>query len=167
MPEQQTVVPKEAILFEGVFSIKDLRNVVVDWIFAKAYIPIEEKAQQVIKKDKKYFEFKFKPYKKLSDYAKCLIKITLSAYECKDVMVTVRGKKKKMLDGKIIIKVEGILETDYEAKWEHPWLYAIRVIAEKYIIAPFVSHHANYVKSETHQIISQIRGYLNLQKRVK
>ena len=167
MPEQQTIVPKETISFEGVFSIKELRNVVVDWMFAKAYVPIEEKAQQVIKKDKKFFEFKFKPYKKLSDYAKCLIKMTISAYDCKDVMVTIHGKKKKMLDGKVIVKVEGILETDYESKWEHPWLYAVRVIAEKYIIAPFVSHHASYVKSEAHQIISQIRGYLNLQKRVK
>ncbi|MBN1644908.1 hypothetical protein JW851_02625 [Candidatus Woesearchaeota archaeon] len=168
MPEQQTIVPKETMSFEGVFSIRELRNIIMDWMSAKAYIPVEEKAQQVIKKNAKFFEFKFKPYKKLSDYAKCLIKITISAFNCKDVIVPVAGKKRKMQDGKVLVKVEGILETDYEAKWEiHSVWYAVRVIAEKYVLAPFISHHAEYVKDETHQIISQIRSYLNLQKRIK
>ncbi|MBD3361239.1 hypothetical protein GF358_00435 [Candidatus Woesearchaeota archaeon] len=167
MPEQQTIVPKETISFEGIFSIKELRDLIMDWIFAKAYVPIEAKAQQVFKKDAKFFEFNFKPYKKLSDYAKSVIKITVSAFDCKDVNVTIAGKKKKMQEGKVVIKVEGILETDYEAKWEKPWLYAMRVIAEKYILAPFISNHAKYVENETHQIISQIRGYLNISKRYK
>lgn len=167
MPELQTIVPKEKIAYEGIFSIKELRDIIMDWMFAKAYVPIEEKAQQVIKKDVKFFEFKFKPYKKLSDYAKCVIKITVSAGDCRDVMVSVSGKKKKMNEGKVLISVEGVLETDYEAKWEQPWLYAVRVIAEKYILSPFISHHAKYVANDAHQIISQIRGYFNLQRRMK
>lgn len=167
MPEIKTVVPKEKIVYDGIFSVKELRDVIMDWIFAKAYIPIEEKAQQVVKKEAKFFEFNFKPYKKLSDYAKCVVEITVSASDCKDVIVTIADKKRRMNDGRVIISVEGLLETDYEAKWEKPWLYAIRVIAEKYILAPFISHHERYVADETHQIISQIRGYLNLQKRMK
>lgn len=166
MAEIQTIVPKTKIAFEGIFSIKELRDLVMDWIFAKAYVPIESKAQQVVKKDAKFFEYKLAPYKKLSDYAKCVVKIVISASNCKDVVVTVAGKKRKMQEGKVLVMVEGLLETDYEAKWEVPWLYAIRVIAEKYIIAPFISHHSSYVASETGQVISQIRGYFNLQKKM-
>jgi len=166
MAEVRTVVAKTRIAFEGIFSIKEVRDLIMDWIFAKAYVPIEAKAQQVVKKDSKFFDYRLAPYKKLSDYAKCVVKIVISASNCKDVVVTVAGKKRKMQEGKVLVVVEGLLETDYESKWEHPWLYAIRVIAEKYILSPFVSHHEKYVESETNQIISEIRSYFNLQKKM-
>lgn len=167
MAEIQTVVPKETLSVEGIFSIKEVHDIVMDWIFTKGYVPIEAKAQQVVKKDAKFFEYTFIPFKKLSDYAKSVAKIVVSASDCKDLVVEVAGKKKKMQDGTVIITVEGLLETDYESKWEKTgWLYAFRVIFEKYIISPFISDFEKHTIDDVQHLISQLRGYLNLQKKL-
>ena len=167
MAEVQTVVPKETLIFEGIFSVKEVHDVVMDWIFAKGYVPIESKAQQVVKKESRFFEYTFIPFKKLSDYAKSCAKIVVSASDCKDIVVDVAGRKRKMQDGKVVITVEGILETDYESKWEKSgWLYAFRVIFEKYIISPFISDFEKHTIGDVEHLISQLRAYLNLQKKL-
>jgi len=168
MAEIQSVVPKQKISYKGIFSIKELRDIIMDWIFSKAYVPIEGKVQQVVKKDAKFFEYKFAPDKKLSDYAKAVVKIVVSASDCKDVLAVIAGKKRKMLDGKVIVAVEGLLHTDYESKWEKSgWLYALRIIFEKYVLSPFISHHAKYIENDTNQLVAQIRSYFNLQKKMR
>jgi len=167
MPETNTVVPKDTISFEGIFSVKEVRDIVMDWIFGKGYVPIEAKAQQVVKKDAKFFEFTLMPFKKLSDYAKSVVKIVVSAGDCRDIIVTVAGKKRKMQEGKILVTIEGLLETDYEAKWELPFLYAFRVIFEKYIISPFISDYEKHVAGDANLLISQVSAYFNLQKKMK
>lgn len=166
MAEVQTVVPKETLMFEGIFSVKEVHDVVMEWIFTKGYVPIESKAQQVVKKDSKFFEYTFLPYKKLSDYAKSCARIVVSASDCKDIVVEVAGKKRRMQDGKLVVTVEGTLETDYEAKWEYSFLYAFRVIFEKYIISPFISDYEKHTAGDVQHLISQLRGYLNLQKKL-
>lgn len=166
MAEVQTVVPKETLMFDGIFSIKEVHDVVMEWIFTKGYVPIESKAQQVVKKDSKFFEYTFLPYKKLSDYAKSCARIVVSASDCKDIVVEIAGKKRKLQEGKIVITVEGILETDYESKWEYSFLYAFRVIFEKYIISPFISDYEKHTVSDVDHLISQLRAYLNLQKKL-
>lgn len=167
MAEVQTVVPKESLSIEGIFSVKEVHDVIMDWIFTKGYVPIESKAQQVVKKDSKFFEYTFMPFKKLSDYAKSEAKIVVSAFDCKDIVVEVAGKKRKMQEGRIIVTVEGLLVTDYESKWEKTgWLYAFRVIFEKYIISPFISDFEKQAVGDVNHLISQLRGYFNLQKKM-
>jgi hypothetical protein len=167
MAEAQTVVPRETISFEGFFSVKEVHDLIMDWIFTKGYVPVESKAQQVVKKDAKFFEYTFIPFKKLSDYAKSCAKIVVSASDCKDIIAEIAGKKKKMQDGKVLITVEGILETDYESKWEKTgWLYAFRVIFEKYVISPFISDFEKTVSGDVGHLIAQLRGYFNLQKKL-
>ena len=166
MSEKTTVVDKEVIKYEGLFSVKELYQLIEDWENSKGYFPVENFIEESVEKEGKVITAKLEPFKKLTDYAKAIIKIDLMISGCKEVEVTRAGKKQKLNKGLVVIEIMSILETDYEHKWEmKPWLYVLRTAFEKYIYTPFLSGFKNAVREDTDHLKEQIKAFLNLYKK--
>ncbi|MBW2969720.1 hypothetical protein KY319_01215, partial [Candidatus Woesearchaeota archaeon] len=103
--------------------------------------------------------------KKLTDYAKSIIKIRMQFSDVKDVVVDKDGKKTKIQEGKAVIIFDGILETDYEHRWEgKPIFYFLRTVFEKYVYTPFISGFERGVKEDTMALKNNMKAYLGLTK---
>ena len=166
MSEKTTVVEKEAIKYEGLFSVKELYQLIEDWVNSKGYMPVETFVEESVEKEGKVITAKLEPFKKLTDYAKAIIKIEIMISDCKEVEVTRAGKKQKLNKGKVVIEIKSILETDYEHRWEmKPWLYVLRTVFEKYIYTPFLSGFKNALREDTGHLKEQIKAFLNLYKK--
>lgn len=166
MSEKTTVVGKETIAYEGLFSVKELYQLIEDWINTKGYFPVETFVEESVEKEGKVITAKLEPFKKLTDYAKAVIKIDILVSDCKEVEVKRAGKKQKLNKGKLVIEIMSILETDYEHRWEmRPWLYVLRTVFEKYIYTPFLSGFKNALREDTDHLKEKIKAYLNLYKR--
>jgi hypothetical protein len=165
MSEKVTVTGKETISYEGLFSVKELYALIEDWVNSKGYLPVETSIEEVVEPSGKVITAKLEPFKKLTDYAKAIIKIDIMIADCKEVEITRGDKKQKLNKGKVIIEIQSILETDYEHRWEmKPWLYVLRTIFEKYIYTPFLGGYKNAIREDTDHLKDQIKAFLNLYK---
>lgn len=165
MAERLIVVDKERLNYEGIFDAKELFAVLKDWATDRGYWLIEKKHGEAIKPEGKYIDMDFEPFRKYTDYAKSVIKIRAQFNELKDVVVERDGKKVKLQEGKVSFIFDGILETDYEHRWEtKPIFHFLRTVFEKYVYTPFISGFERGVKEDTMSLKNQIKSFLNLSR---
>lgn len=163
MAERLIVVDKERLDYDGVFDAKEVLRVMQQWATDKGYWLIEKKHGEATKPEGKYIDMDFEPFKKFTDYAKSIIKIRAQFNDVKDVVIERDGRKHKMQEGKIVIVLDGILETDYEGRWESkPIFYFLRTVFEKYVYTPFISGFERGVKEDVLSLKHNLKAFLNL-----
>ena len=163
MAERRLIVDKERVNYDGLFSAKEVLDIVMTWIKDKGYWPVDKKHTESVKADGRYIEVEMWPYKKVTDYAKNIIVIRIVCSDLKDVVVEIDGRKKKLNQGKLQVVFDAYLETDYEHKWEtKPVFYFLRTVFEKYVFTPFLSGFERNLKGDVTHLKNNIKGYLNL-----
>ena len=166
MAEQEIVVDKERISYEGVFSVAELYRLIDEWLLDKGYWRVEPKHVESTKPEGRFIELNLKPGKTLTDYAKSVFSIQLQLSNIKDVTVeSGDGLKQKLNQGKVLLTFTGILETDYEAKWEgKPIFLFIRTIYDKYIYKSLTGGFQATVRDDITQLKNAVSGFLNLHR---
>ena len=165
MVEKRPVIENERISYTGIFSLKDIYKLLQGWMIDQGYIPVERRVHETVTKTGKNVEVDFEPYKKLTDYAKSVIRINVLASDMKQVEVTRDGKKRNLNQGTISIVIDSWLETDYEGRWEtQPFYYVLRTIFERYVYTPYMSGFIKSVRDDTVQVRDQLKAYLNLER---
>jgi len=165
MVEKRPVLENEKIMFSGIFSLKDVYKILQSWMLDNGYIPVEKRVHEAVTKTGKSVEVDFEPYKKLTDYAKSVIRVHVSASDMKQVEVERDGKKKTMNQGDLTITIDSWLETDYEGRWEtKPVFYVLRTLFEKLVYTPYMSGFIKVVRDDTVQARDQLKSYLNIER---
>jgi len=165
MAERLIVVDKERLDYDGLFDSKGVFDVFKQWCADKGYWPVEKRHGESTKPEGKVIDFDLEPFKKFTDYSKSIIKVRMQFSEVKDVVVERDKKKVKVQDGKIVIVFDGILETDYEHRWEcKPLFYLLRSVFEKYVYTPFISGFERGIKEDVMALKNNLKAYLNLTK---
>ena len=163
MAEREVVVDKLKLTYEGLFSAKELYNLIDQWFRWKGYDKRENKSIEIVKPEGKFIEMELEPWKKVTDYAKNVIKIRIQMFDVKEVEVEKDHTKVKLNQGKVHFVFDGYLETDYESKWEgKPIFYFLRTIFDKYFYKPFTSGFEKGVKEDLMHLHDQIKAFLNL-----
>lgn len=166
MAEQEIVVDTERISYDGIFSVAEVYRLIDEWLLDKSYIKEEPKHVESAKPEGKFVDVTLKPFKNLTDYARSNLKIQLQFSNIKDVTLeTSEGTKQKLNQGKVLISISGILQTDYEDKWEgKPIFLFIRTIYDKYIYKSFTGGFQKTIREDVAQLKENISGYLNLHR---
>jgi len=165
MPEREVVVDKLRLTYEGLFSVAELYNMIDEWFRWKGYDKRENKNIEIVKPEGKYIEIELEPWKKVTDYAKNVIKIKIQMFDIKEVEVEKDKTKLKLNQGRVHFVFDGYLETDYESRWEgKPIFYFIRTIFDKYFYRPFTAGFERGVKEDVMHLHSQVKAFLNLYK---
>jgi hypothetical protein len=163
MVERRPVIEQERIEYEGLFKVKEVYQLLYDWMSDKGYVPVEKRVTESVTKSGKHIEVELEPYKKYTDYAKSVVRVKLHCSNVTDVEVTVEGHKRKMQKGKVQVSFDSWLETDYEHRWEsQPVFYVLRTMFEKYVYAPFIGGFYKGVRDDTLHLKEQVKSYLNL-----
>jgi len=101
--------------------------------------------------------------KKITDYARHVIKMEIKMSGIKDVEVEMNSHKTRLNRGKVSIIFDGYLDTDYEHKWEQkPMLFVLRTIFDKWIYKSYMSNWESELVESVNQLYSTIKGFLNL-----
>ncbi|MBW3022981.1 hypothetical protein KY308_02670 [Candidatus Woesearchaeota archaeon] len=165
MPEQKIVVSGMTVQYEGIMNLRDIYKIIDDWQKDNDYDTIEKLNAEYVRPEGKYIELTLEPEKKVSDYVKNIIKIKLIARNIKDVTVEDEGRKKKMQEGELAVTLTGVLETDYEGKWEQKaTIFFLRVLVDKYIYKFYTDKFESALAKEIKDLHTQIKSFLNLYK---
>jgi hypothetical protein len=160
------LVDKSRMTYEGIFNIGDLYKVIDEYYEEKGYDKIELKNAEVIRDDGvRFLEIIFRPYKKLTDYAKSIIYLRLQMLDVKDIEVDKEGLKVHMHHGKVTFTFDVWLETDYEERWHKKASYAfIRILFDRYFFKRYSQLYASEALDDYKLLIYHIKTYLNMHK---
>lgn len=165
MVERVVLVDKQRMNYHGIFNLKALYELIDDMLKSNEYVKKEIRNTEVVKKDGRVIEIIIEPWKRLSDYAKSVIKIKMSFKNIKDLQVEKEGLHHGMNQGELNFVFDAYLETDFEHKWENtPGFFFVRILFDKYIFKPFTTDYNGMVMKDFKTFVNEIRAFLNLHK---
>src|SRR3989338_865381 len=163
MAERRLVVDHLRVKYEGLFNLFELYRLIDSWLREKAYDKRELRNLEIVKPDGKYVELVLMPWKKISDYARHVIRIEFRAFKVKEVVVEQDGRQVKMNQGRLDIIIDGYLDMDYEDRWEQkPFYFFMRTLFDKFIYRTYSTQFEELLVENVSQLHAVMKSFLNL-----
>ncbi len=152
------------VVHAGIFDFKDVYKFIYDFFSGYEYAVIEQKYSEKIKAAGKDIDIAWLCLRKISDYFRFRIKVTIKVTGMAAVELMQEGVKIKRDKGEIEIKIGSYLERDYEHKWEsNPLTKFLRGVYDKYIIKTRIEAYEDQLGAEVDESIAQIKSFLALE----
>ena len=163
MSEKKLVVDNLNFTYNGVFSVTELYKELTNWLYERGYDLFEKKNAENITPTGRNIEFEFRPYKKITNYAKNEIRIKIFMHDIKVIEVEKDKIKRKLNEGEVEIILDGHVETDYENRWENkPFFYFFRSLIDKFVYRIYTDKFETMVANDVYNIQTRIKTFLNL-----
>jgi hypothetical protein len=163
MTETTIVIDNLSLNYEGLFSVKDMYLLVDNFFAEKNYDKRESLNTEKVEPQGKFIELELEPYKKVTDYAKLVVKINIKMFNIKEVEIEKDGHKIKINQGKVNILIDGLLQTDWEGRWtSKPFYVFVRTVWDKFIFKDYNSGWENKLKDEVNGLHTQLKAFFNL-----
>lgn len=163
------MVEKDTI-FDGkvkqtdIFDFKELYNFLYKWLIDEGYKVVEKNYAEKVTPGGKEIDVEWEATKKISDYFRFVLKPRWKILGMNDVEVEKNGKKLKMNKGQVEIKLGGILEKDYEARWEgNAFFKFLRGVYDRYIIRARIEDYEKKLFGEADEFLVQMKSFLALE----
>jgi len=156
MAEIDIVIPGLKIIKEGVFNLKEVYNLINEFLCQRGY-DLTEKEQMYNEEGK--LKIKYEADKKADDYTKFIIEITITGAGTKEVEL----KNKKASSGKFSIKIEAKLKKDYEDTWDkRPFQKFMREIFDKFVLGSKFDRYSKELTDEAYALYNELKSYIGL-----
>ncbi len=156
---------KTKVKHKGVFDFKGTYKMVYEWLIHEGY-DINEKTykETVGAGGAKEIEIDWTAFRKVSDYFRFVIEIKFQILGMTDVDVEIDGVKQNMNKGQFEFHVQGILEKDYEGRWENNAFFKfLRTLYDRYLIPSRLEKYEGKLIGEVDEVVAQVKAFLNLQ----
>ncbi|MFH1064389.1 MAG: hypothetical protein V1729_04875 [Candidatus Woesearchaeota archaeon] len=163
MSEKKILIDEEALEYEGLFNLIELYSIIDDFLKLKGYDKFEPLNEESVYPHGKDVHIILAPMKWHTDYVRKVLKIDLQLSKIKEVETEVDKVKVKLNQGKIRILYSGMLETDWEGRWEQrPIYHFIRTIFDKYIYRKHTQDFESEIISDVNELRDKMGSFLNL-----
>ena len=163
MGERRLVIDHMKLGYEGLFNLHELYSLMNQWLKDKGFDTREARNQEHVKPGGKYIDLELLPWKKITDYARHVIRLNIRILNMKDVVVEQDGARTTLNKGKITIVMDGYLDTDYEDRWEaKPFYFFIRTLFDKFIYRTYSTQYEELLVENCLQLNATIKAFLNL-----
>lgn len=163
MSHVKIVVDHEKIDYSGPLDVAGLLRMINNFIFERGFDKKQDKDFEQNTPNGKFIEWQINPWKKISDYARYLIKVRVLGYDIVKTETITDGKKTKVDNGRVIIVIDGFVDYDYDSKWEEkPILYFLRQMYDYFVFKAYTERFEHMLIHDINHLISNIEKYLNL-----
>lgn len=165
MAEIKTLIDGKQVVYEGLFSLKELYRAIDKWFWERGYDKQELKNFEDVTENEKQLILEILPYKKISDYAKIEIRIFMIFSKLTDVEVERNGVKAVLNKGRADFSFDCYLVTDYEHKWEtRPIYYFLRTVFDKFVFRVYTAAFEKEAVKDCIEIEGEIKAFLNMNR---
>jgi hypothetical protein len=165
MSEKKLLIDEDEITYEGLFDMKELYALIDDYLKFKGYDKFEPKNDESVYAGGKNIQIILTPAKWHTDYVKKIMKIELLVTDMKDIETEIDKVKVTVNQGKVSIKFSGILETDWEGRWEQRPLYLFfRTLFEKFVYKGEMKRFEDEIIADVKELKAKVGSYLNLNR---
>ena len=163
MVERRIVVDTLRLHYQGVLNIVEFMDFVDKWLRENGYYKQINKTDEKVFKENRQVEIELTPWKKIDENAKIVIQIMFLFSNVKDVVVKKDGQRKKLQQAKVAITFMGLMESDWEHKWEgKPFYWLIYSLIDQFVWKIHSDKYYGLVAEECGDLHKQMKAFLNL-----
>ena len=148
----------------SVFDLDELYVLLYKWFELYGYDFQEQEYRDIEKAGKKQIEIRWYAEKKIDDYVKYVIKISMMVVGMESVEIEEEGVKRKSKKGTLEFRFDAYLEKDYENRWEGGAMKFLREVYDKYIIKGRIESLENELQGELYKFMDEIKAFLNMHR---
>ena len=166
MVEKDTII-KEKVKYAGLGNFKDAYKYAYEWLKDRSFSVIEESYSEKISGNSKDIEVSWAANKKITDYFKITLGLKWRVMGMTDVEVEIDGKKKNMNKfAELTIELKGVLEKDYNSKWENtPINRFLRDTYHKFVIPARTEQKEGEVMAVVQDFKEEMKAFFDLSAR--
>jgi len=163
MAQIEKILEEKTISFQGLFSLKKVREVIEKWADKNNYdIVAWQDFEKKEDEENINVQSQIKLEKEISDYAKLRFIVMITTSNLKKKRVKVKGKDYRVVDGKIDVEVEGYIIRDYAKKWSKSSIsYFFRFVADKFLFKTIVSKWEEQLSQDYKEMKKMLYEVLN------
>ena len=164
MSEKDTIFSSK-MKSDGIFNFSEFYKFCYDWLTEEIGLEVsEEQYSEKIAGEAKEIKIKWEGTKKITDYFKFVVKVEFHIIGLIKVEINQDGRKIKTNKGMVEVKVKGILERDYDGKFEsNATKKLLRGIYEKWVIPSRIEEYERKLIGNCDEFLSQSKAYLDLE----
>lgn len=161
--EKDTIL-KEIFKHKGIGNFTDFYNFVYNWLRDENFKITEKLYSEKIKGDSKDIEIKWEAKRDITDYFRVNIDIVSKARGLKEVEVEIDGKRIKTNEFiELEITMKGVLEKDYNSKWETSRMYNfLKDVYHKYVIPTRTDEMEETVREFVQNLKEDMKSFFDL-----
>ena len=145
----------------GIFDFKDFYSFLYDYLIMEDYDLTEKLYDEKVLGEAKDLKIEWEAVKKVSDYFKFQIGMTIKVLGMKKTKVKKGDREVSMDTGQFEISIKGVILKDYEGRWEdNPFSKFLRGVYDRYIIRHRVNEYENKLFGEVNEVVNQCKAYL-------
>ena len=148
----------------GVFSLDELYQLLYRWFELYGYDFQEEEYRDIDKGGKKNLEIRWYAEKKIDDYIKYVIKVSMMVLGMEDVEVEEEGVKRKTSKGTVEFRFDAFLLKDYEGAWEGGIMKFLREVYDKFVIKGRIESLEGELQGELYKFMDEVKAFLNMHR---
>lgn len=157
------VVDHDKIDYSGPLNISELLKLIEGFIWERGFDKRQDKDFEQNTDKGKFIEWQISPWKWISDYARFIIKVRVLGYDIVKTEIVANGKKSKVDNGRVIIVVDGFVESDLQSKWEqNPFMHLIRAIYDNFIHKAYTERFEQIMIHDINHLHHHIEKLLNI-----
>ncbi|SRR3989344_1976647 len=151
--------------YEGLWDFKEFYKFCYQWLVEEMHLDvIEDKYSEKITGDSKGIKIEWTGKRKVTDYFQFSVSVKFEIIGLINVEITKDGRKVKMNNGLVEMKVKGSLIRDYDGKFEKTASRKfMRSIYEKWIIPSRINQFEEKLVSDCDEYLAQAKAFLDLE----
>jgi len=164
MAEEEQVYASK-VTYNGFFQFGDFYNFCYSWLTDETGLDMtEKKYSEKLVGEAKNIEIEWLGEKRMTDYFKFKIKISMRVNGLTKVELNQGGQKINTNKGSFEMKIAGMLSRDYNGKFETTaFKKFLRSIYEKWVIPARIEEYMGKVGQECSEFVSQAKAYFDLE----
>ena len=167
MSDVRIIVDHLKLEYDGVFDANNFFKLVDSFYFERGLEKRDNKTFEHQTPKGKFIEWENYTWKKLSaEYIREMIKMRTLMYELKKVdILKDDNTKSKIVKGRILIYIDGYLETDYEHRWDESAVFqAIRTLYDKFFYRIYTERFEQRITYDCHQLYDLMERFFNMHR---
>ena len=165
MPGEEDTIFSSKIKFNGVFLFKDFYKFCYDWLTEENNWEVkEEKYQEKLSGDSKDIDVEWVFSKKVTDYFRFKGKVKFKINALTNIEIMQGEAKVKTNQGSVEVSIKGILQRDYEGKFDRSsYRKFLRSVYDKWVVPSRIDQFEGRLISECDTFLGQAKAYLDLE----
>ena len=165
MGEHRILVDKLKLEYEGALVANDVFRIITDFLQNRGYEMLPASETEVHTPQGKGVDWYIAPWKKITDYVRLEMKVTVLMHNLVKKEVTIEGKKAKIDNGKVIVVIHGNIEYDYDRRWEDkPMFLFIRTIVNKYVFPTYTKKFEQLLIDDANNVYGSLQDFFNMSR---
>ena len=153
----------EKVAYNGLFNFSDVYQFCDDYMQEKGYYVIEKSNEQAENKGVIKLKIKRDGYKKVTDYYKYDLRVTITG-SFKKTHAEKDGEKVQVDDGNVAVKVQGFIIPDYSDDWSgrHIGWRFLRGVYDLITDSKNRVKHEEKMALESEELAKQLKAFFNM-----